>query len=311
MLSGDRAAITSAWSPLRQPLFRALWLAAVTSNIGTWMQSTGAVWLMTSLTPSPLMVALVQTATSLPFFLLALPAGALADVVDRRRLLLGTPGWMLTAAALLGLLTLVGTTTPWTLLALTFLLGLGTAVNTPAWQAIIPDLVPRPELPAAVALGGVAVSLARAVGPALGGLLVGLTVITRYRLGIGEALDLTPSKHWPEPAVVIAPQPEEGPVLVLVEYRIDPRRAHEFALAMRDVRLERLRDGASHWGLFRDPANPVRYVEAFTVASWVEHLRQHERVTMADRAAEARAYAFHIGETPLVISHLVAEHLPT
>ncbi|MDQ3828882.1 MAG: MFS transporter, partial [Candidatus Tectomicrobia bacterium] len=143
------------------------------------------------------------------------------------------------------------------------------------------------------------------------GLVVGLTVMTRYRLGIGEALDLTPSKHWPEPAVVIAPQPEEGPVLVLVEYRIDPRRAHEFALAMRDVRLERLRDGASHWGLFRDPANPVRYVEAFTVASWVEHLRQHERVTMADRAAEARAYAFHIGETPLVISHLVAEHLPT
>jgi MFS family permease len=172
MLTRDRAAITSAWSPLRQPLFRALWLAAVTSNIGTWMQSTGAVWLMTSLTPSPLMVALVQTATSLPFFLLALPAGALADVVDRRRLLLGTQGWMLTAAALLGLLTLVGTTTPWTLLALTFLLGLGTAVNTPGWQAITPDLVPRPELPAAVALGGVAVNLARAVGPALGGLIV-------------------------------------------------------------------------------------------------------------------------------------------
>ena len=166
MPSRDRAAMTSAWSPLRQPLFRALWLAAVTSNIGTWMQSTGAVWLMTSLTPSPLMVAFVQTATSLPFFLLPLPAGALADVVDRRRLLLGTQGWMLAAAAVLGLLTLVGATTPWTLLALTFLLGLGAAMNTPAWQAITPDLVSRPELPAAVALGGVAINLARAVGPA-------------------------------------------------------------------------------------------------------------------------------------------------
>jgi MFS family permease len=143
------------------------------------------------------------------------------------------------------------------------------------------------------------------------GLVVGLTIMTRYRLAIGEALDLTPSRHWPEPAVVIAPQPEEGPVLVLIEYHIDPARAPAFALAMRAVRLERLRDGAIRWGLFRDPAIPGRYVEVFTVASWVEHLRQHERVTMADRAAETRAYAFHIGETPLVISHLIAEHLPT
>jgi Transmembrane secretion effector len=110
--------------------------------------------------------------------------------------------------------------------------------------------------------------------------------------------------------VAIAPQPEEGPVLVMVEHHIDPTRAHEFALAMRDVRLERLRDGAICWELFRDPANPGRYVGAFTVASWVEHLRQHERVTIADRAAETRAYSFHIGATPLVISHLVAEHLP-
>jgi MFS family permease len=91
-MSRDRPATTSAWRPLRQPHFRALWLATVASNVGTWMHSTGAVWLMTSLTPSPLMVALVQTATSLPSFLLALPAGALADVVDRRRLLLATQG---------------------------------------------------------------------------------------------------------------------------------------------------------------------------------------------------------------------------
>jgi len=153
---------------------------------------------------------------------------------------------------------------------------------------------------------GISVALACA---ALG-LVVGLTVMTRYRLAPCGVLDLTPSRHWPEPTVVIAPQPEEGPVLVLVEYLIDLARAHEFALAMQAVRLEHLRDGAIRWGLFRDPANPGRYVEAFTVASWIEHLRQHERVTMADRTAERRAYAFHIGETPLVISHLVAEHLP-
>src|SRR5581483_10935245 len=163
---------SSALSPLRQPLFRAVWLAAVVSNVGTWMHDTSAAWLMTSLSPSPLMVALMQTAMSLPFFLLALPAGALADVVDRRRVLLGTQGWMLAAAAALGVLALSGRTTPWSLLGLTFALGLGAAMNAPAWQAITPELVPREDLAPAVALNGVAVNVARAVGPALGGLLV-------------------------------------------------------------------------------------------------------------------------------------------
>jgi MFS family permease len=106
------SATASAWSPLRQPVFRSLWIAAVASNIGTWMHDVGAVWLMTSLAPSPIMVALMQTATSLPFFLLALPAGALADIVDRRRLLLLMQEWMLVAAVLLGVLTLMGATTP-------------------------------------------------------------------------------------------------------------------------------------------------------------------------------------------------------
>src|SRR5437870_13442180 len=99
---------SSAWSPLYQPLFRALWIASVASNVGTWMQNVGAAWLMTSLAPSPSMVALVQAATTLPVFLLALLAGALADVVDRRRLLLITQSWMLLAAASLGVLTIIG-----------------------------------------------------------------------------------------------------------------------------------------------------------------------------------------------------------
>ena len=107
----------SAYAPLRQPVFRALWLASLVSNLGTWLQNVGAGWLMTGLTPSPLMAALVQAATTLPVFLLALPAGAHADVIDRRRLLLAALGWMLLAAAALAVVTAAGVVTPWLLLA--------------------------------------------------------------------------------------------------------------------------------------------------------------------------------------------------
>jgi MFS family permease len=517
----------SAWSPLRRPLFRALWIATVTSNVGTWMQNVGAVWLMTSLAPTPLFVALVQTATSLPVFLVGLPAGALADVVDRRRLLLFTQGWMLLAAAALGVLTLMGAVTPWVLLTLTFAIGLGSAMNSPAWQAITPELVPREELPAAVALGGVGFNLARAVGPALGGAVVAaagagaaflvnaasylgvmlvlfrwqptleasplpaervlgavrtglryvryapalpavlvraglfilcasalwalLPIVARNRLGLGaggygillgclgagavagavflpgirsrttldgliagatlifaavsaalayapafvllcaamlagggawmavmsslnvaaqtaapawvraralgayllvfqggfaagsalwggvaarfgeptaliaaalglvaglaagrryplagEELDLTPSAHWAEPIVAREPEPEDGPVLVTVEYWIPPERAPEFVRAMRAVGRLRRRDGAMRWGLFYDVAQPRRFVETFLVESWAEHLRQHERVTAADQAVEERARAFHNGDAPPIVSHLVS-----
>jgi MFS family permease len=163
---------TSAWSPLLVPAFRALWIASTVSSIGTWMQNVGVAWLMTTLTPSPLLVALIQTATSVPVLLVGLPAGALADLVDRRRLLLVTQTWMLLAAMVLGGLTIADRTTPVALLVLTFALGLGGAANSPAWQAIIPELVPRPRLAAAVALNGAGFNVARAVGPALGGLLV-------------------------------------------------------------------------------------------------------------------------------------------
>jgi len=158
--------------PLRHRLFRALWLATVVSNIGTWMHDVSAAWLMTTLSSAPLLVALVTTAGSFPMFLLALPAGALADILDRRRLLLITQVWMLSSAALLGLLTIAGWTTPGVLLALTAILAAGAALNMPAWQAITPELVPHEEVPAAVSLGGVSFNLARAVGPALGGLLL-------------------------------------------------------------------------------------------------------------------------------------------
>jgi MFS family permease len=523
---GQRDSAT-AWGPLVQPLFRALWIAAVASNIGTWMQNVGAAWLMTSLSPTPTMVALVQAAISLPVFLIALPAGAIADIVDRRYLLLVTQGWMLAAAAALGGLTVFSITGPWSLLILTFSLGLGSAMNAPAWQAIIPELVGRSELKAAVTLNGVAYNLARAVGPAFGGLVIaaagpgavfilnalsflgviivlyrwqrpvgentlpaedvfgamragvryvrhapamravlirtgifilggsalwallplvarqelglgatgyglllgclgsgavigaallpriqkklstdllmtgatllfalttagpaylrnsivvgemmilggiawitlmttfnvaaqvlvpawvrsralavyglvfqggtaigsalwgviaerttlpvalvwaaatlvlGLAAMVRYRLRLDEEIDLAPSLHWPEPEFPMAPSPDSGPVLVTVEYLIDPSRARDFISAMQAMRSQRLRDGAYRWGLFNDAARPTRYVETFVVESWAEHLRQHGRVTMADREMEEVARAFHIGENPPVVSHLI------
>src|SRR5690606_22897144 len=114
----------SAWSPLNIKLFRYLWLAALASNIGTWMQDIGAGWLMTTLSPTPVMVALVQTATTLPIFLLALPAGALADMVDRRRYLIVAQSWLMLVSAILGVLTISGLTTAWLLVLLTFAMGL-------------------------------------------------------------------------------------------------------------------------------------------------------------------------------------------
>jgi len=165
----------SAWDPLREPLFRSIWLAAVISYTGTWMQNVGSGWLMTQLTMSPFMVALVQAATTLPVFLVILPAGALADMVDRRRFLLITQAWMVAAAGLLGIFTLLGYVTPWILLLFTFLLGLGAVMNDPAWQAITPEIVCRENHAPAVALNSVGFNVARAVGPALGGLVIAAT----------------------------------------------------------------------------------------------------------------------------------------
>ena len=170
---GDESTkLASAWSPLRESVFRALWIATVVSNIGTWMQDVGESWLMTSLTTSPVLVALVETAGSLPVVLVALPAGALADVVDRRRLLLVMQSWMLVAAGAMGVLALMGHMTPARLLWLTFLLGVGSAMSNPVWQAITPELVSPSDLAAAITLSGVGVNIARAIGPALGGLIV-------------------------------------------------------------------------------------------------------------------------------------------
>ena len=524
--------LKSAWRPLRISLFRALWIASVASYIGTWMHDVGEAWLMTTLTTSPVLVALVETFGTLPVVLVALPAGALADVVDRRRLLLVTQSWMCVVAGSMGLLTLMGQMTPSRLLLLTFLLGVGAATSNPVWQAITPELVPASDLPAAIALSGVGINIARAIGPALGGLiiaaagpwvvfflnavsfiavvvviyrwhppprksslpaediigamragtrylrhspelqtvlvrsgvfaicasalwallaqqarrglglgsfgyglllgciglgavvgawllprarerfsmndlvagattvfalatvslayvrsfgvlaialavggvawiavlaslnvsaqtatpswvrarvmavyllvflgglsagsavwgfvaarvgvsaallfaaiglLIGLVATWRYRLVGDEKLSPTPSMHWPEPIVLIEPQLEEGPAITSIEYRVDPKNADEFLLAMKQMRRIRQRDGAIRWNLLRDAADPQRYIEIFVTESWGEHLRQHERVTAEDREVERRAWAFHLGSEPPKVTHLIAEEMP-
>ena len=521
----------SIWSPLRRTVFRSIWIALVASNIGTWMQSVGAAWLMTELTPSPLLVALLQTATSLPILLFGLPAGALADVVDRRRLLLGTESWLLLVALVLGGLTLAGAMSAWTLLALVFLMGVGTALDGTAWQAVVADVVERPELPAAITLYIVGFNVARAVGPALGGLVIAaagpaavfllnaasflavlgvlyrwrrrrvvsetppedmlgatltgmryvrhapalqavlvrtgvfifgasalwalLPVVARHDLGLdatgygivlgslglgavvgalllsrlrralsvdrltaaatlvfagatlalayvrftplvlvclvgggiawmamtssvnvaaqqaapawmraravslyglvfqgglagggfawgalaqqfgagpalaGAALvlagglaatlrwplhvvgrlDLTPSGHWPDPRLALTPEPEDGPVLVTVEYRVPAARAGEFSAVMEVMRRFRRREGAVRWDLFRDLDDPDRYLETFVVPSWGEHLRQHARVTVDDQALEARRDALLQPGVAPVTAHLLAAHV--
>jgi MFS family permease len=518
---------TSVWHALSHRLFFWLWIAALVSNIGTWMQNVGAAWLMTSLSPSPLTVALIQTASSLPILLLALPAGALADIVDRRRLLIVSQALMLAAAGALSWLTIYHLTTPVLLLILTFALGLGSALNALAWQAMIPELVPRDDLTAAIALGGINYNAARAIGPALGGIVVAwagagatfalnaasflaviavlyewdrvprpgllpaerivgamraglryvrhapalratlvrtaaftlggsavwavLPLVARFELKLqasgyglllacfgagaivggaslprlalvlsrnalsgvtaavfalamlalslatnvveacaimavsGAAWTMTMSllnvaaqlsvPGWVqgralscyqmvlqgamaggsalwgfaasalgvresllfaaativiglsamirfrlagddelalEPAPRAVPQlsgeinPDSGPVMVTVEYLIEPDRAVEFEHAMKPLRQIRLRDGAIFWGLFFDTAQPGRFLEYFLVESWVEHLRQHERAVLADLEVEQNARSFHIGTSSPVVAHLVS-----
>lgn len=170
--AGAKKPMAPAWAPLRREMFRALWIVAVVSNLGTWMHEVGASWLMTQLAPSPLMVALIQAAENLPFLMLALATGALADTFDRRQLLLISQSWMLMAAAGLGLFTAMHWITPWLLLALTFVLSLGNVLNGPSWQAVLPEMVDRNEVTAAISLNSVGFNVARALGPALGGLVV-------------------------------------------------------------------------------------------------------------------------------------------
>ncbi len=518
--------LPTALAPLRHPAFRLLWLANLASNTGLWMQNTGAGWMMTSLAPSPLMVSLVNVASLLPVFLLALPAGALADILDRRLYLIAAQAWIAACGLVLAVLAYAGMLGPWGLIALTFAIGAGTAMNFPGWAATTPDLVPRRDLAQAIVLNGIGFNLTRAVGPALGGFTIALAgpeanfalnalsflvvilallvwrprrdrsrlpkehffqamrtgvgfvraspvlraaiirgsvffgfsaaiwgllpLLVREQLGLGpewfglmlaamgtgavgagfvlplfrarisrdalvtgstvlagltlaalgqaghaavailgmllfgvawiagastlqasaqmaspawvraraigiyqlmtfgalalgsglggwagEALGLPlalalfgvagalfavgvrrlsiePPAPLPGPAAP-APMPEPRPasadlapllheesgrVLEAVRYRISPGDREAFLAAMAECRQVRMRSGALAWRLYEDVAEPELYVELWAVESWTEHLREAHRLTEWDRAALARASAFHRGETP-------------
>jgi MFS family permease len=515
----------SLWRPLRTPIFRHLLVADVMSDVGTFMQSVGAAWLMVSLGAGPMYVALTQTASTLPFFLLALPAGAIGDIVDRRRLILYTEAWMVCAAIALAVVTLAGVITPWILLALTFAVSAGDAFETPTWRAVLPELVPKDDLPAASALNGIEFNIARAVGPALAGVLIAaagvgaaflvnvasfvgvILVVARWKrpvhkrtapretvvgatvaairyvryaptiralmlragvmmffasasfallptvahnvsnsaigygillgcfgagavggamvmqpararwsteavasmaiavlgativatglvhvlgglivvmlvsgaawiivislvsalvqnlapdwvrarvlavfmlisqggMAAGSAMwggvaartsvemallwagvgtiatmalglvarlpdttaDVSPWNHWRMPAIVkdVAPALEQGPVLVTVEYLVDPQHTKQFLQTMHRYGRVRRRDGASQWGIFRDVEHPDVYLETFLVSSWAEHLRQHERSTRGDRDLEDRLHSYARGEPN--VRHLI------
>ena len=202
----------SLWTPLRNPVFRRLFVADLLSDMGTFMQSVGAAWLMVSFGASPAFVALTQTASSLPFFLLALPAGAIGDIVDRRKLILHCEYWMVGVASVMAVATIAGLMSPWLLLALTFALSSGDALETPTWRAVLPELVKKDDLAAASALNGIEFNIARAGGPALAGALIAVAgVASAFLVNVASFVGvIVVSARWKRP-----PRTRRGPVETL------------------------------------------------------------------------------------------------
>src|ERR1700734_2845701 len=195
------AAPPGPWRPLRNSTFRDLLASNLVSDIGTFMQSVGAAWLMTSLTNNPLYIALIQTSTALPFFLLALPAGSIGDIFDRRKLILSTEIWMFVVAVVLTVVTVFGVMTPWLLLLLTLGLSIGDAVESPSWRAIFPELVRKEDLPAALALNGIEFNLARALGPGLGGFIIAAVGVgAAFAFNAFSFLGVIAIAKWKRPA---------------------------------------------------------------------------------------------------------------
>jgi len=529
--AGGTAPSSNSGSPsaaFRHPVFVVIWTATLVSNVGSWMYSAASGWLMTSLDPDPLVVALVQTASTLPVFLFALPAGALADIFDKRRFLLVLEALNTALCAVYAVMVGFHWVTSYNLLLFTFLIGAAGALALPAWQSIVPQLVPKEDLTSAVAANSVGINISRAIGPALGGVAIAAlgivspfwinaisnlavigallwwrqqnssnTVLPSERLGgaieaglryarhspplratliraaafflfasaywallpllartqiesgpqiyglllgaigvgavggafimprlraklgadllvasgmvgtivtlvlyalahnvgialiasllagvswiavlatlavsaqvslpdwvrgrglalyttvffgcltagsagwgevaavlglptahllaavgmlaaipltwgwklqSGTSVDLTPSMHWPAPITSYPIEHDRGPVMVTVEYRIRPHDREEFLKALEQLGHQRRRDGAYRWGVFEDAADEGRIAEVFFVASWTEHLRQHERVTNADRVLQDCVDRYHSGNAPKV-THFIA-----
>ena len=527
---GGPGRASSFLAPFRHRAFAVIWTATLISNVGWWMYSAASGWLMTSLNPDPFIVALVQAASSLPIFLFAIPAGALADIFDKRKFLLIVESLTTAVSAVYAVIVGFGLATPGNLLLFTFLVGATGALTVPAWQAVVPQLVPSDDLPPAIAANSAGVNVSRALGPALGGLTIsaygvvapfwanavanlaivgsllwwrpqqgartllpaerfgqailaglryarhnqhlratmvraagfflftsaywallplvsreqiakgpefygvllgvigagavagafllpwlngtlgpdrlmalgalgqaaamllyglardpvtalvasliagaswiaalatlgvsaqvalpdwvrarGLALYTtvffgcltvgsaawgeiavrvglpsahflaaagtvaamlltwRWKLQTGAGIDLTPSMHWPAPITAQVIEQDRGPVLVTVEYRIRPADREAFLEALAKLEHERRRDGAYAWGVFEDAAEAGRVMETFLVESWMEHLRQHERVTNADRLVQDAVHRFTMSGAPKVTHFIAAE----
>ncbi len=275
----------AAWRPLRLPMFRNLLIAALVSDIGTFLQGVGAAWLMVSQGAGPLLVALIQTASALPFFLLALPAGALWATAAFRSTVPLCVAIAFDGAAWTTVMSLMST----------------------VMQNLAPDWV-RARASAVFMLvymgawaGGSAFwgyvaghrgthfsFLAAAIGTAASPVLI---LISRLR---DAAVDLKAWDHWGKPMLVAEVEPEQGPVLVTVEYEIETKHADEFLSALETFSRVRRRDGASRWGVYYDTEHPTYYLETFVVDSWAEHLRQHTRLTQGDREVEERVHRFEV-----------------
>ena len=203
--TADPEARASTWSPLRYGVFRAIWLAVLVSNIGLWMQTVGAQWLLVQQPHASILVALVQTADMLPDVIFGVVGGVLADMFDRRRLLIAVQAFMAVAGIALTVLTFAGQMPPALLLTFTFVLGSGSVISLPAYQSLIPDLVPRAELAAASTLGSISVNLARAIGPAIAGVLIA-------RIGVGAVFAINAGTFLAYAIVVAAWHPERRAV---------------------------------------------------------------------------------------------------
>src|SRR6266436_5239661 len=191
---------SSPWSPFRHPSFTVLWTATVVANIGTWMYNAASGWLMTNLNPDPFIVSMVQVATTLPMFLFALPAGALADIIDKRKFLIAAEAATTLLSAIYAGIVWLDLATPGNLLLFTFLIGAAGALTAPAWQSIVPQLVPRQDLQPAVAANSVGFNLSRAVGPALGGLIVAsIGIAAPFWLNAASNLGIVGALLWWRP----------------------------------------------------------------------------------------------------------------
>ncbi len=203
---------SSAFAPLANKSFLAMWIANLMSNIGGWMQTTGAAWEMTSLTQEPIFVALLAAAGTLPMFLFCFFAGILADRFDRRRYIIVCQFWMMAVAATLAVLAFLGRLDHWSLLALSFCMGLGNAMNAPAWHAVVPEIVSGPQLRPAIALNSAGFNLARTIGPVIGQLLLSLVGV--FLLFAINALTYVgvvfAMRAWKRPAEAHAAQRREG-----------------------------------------------------------------------------------------------------